>query len=71
MTGAPATGVQSEPVFHPRRGTARGRRQIGAYNLGSDDAVGVVNVTTLLEWGRLTPWADLSDDHGFVLTSAG
>ncbi len=31
----------------------------------------VMNVTILLVCGRLTLWADLSDDHDCVLTSAG
>ena len=31
----------------------------------------VVNVTVFLVLGGLTPWADISDDHGLLLTSAG
>ena len=31
----------------------------------------VVNVTVFLVLGGLTPWADVSDDHGLLLTSAG
>ena len=31
----------------------------------------VVNVTIFLVLGGLTLWADISDDHGLLLTSAG
>ena len=31
----------------------------------------IVNVSVFLKLGGLTPWADISDDHGVLLTSAG
>jgi hypothetical protein len=31
----------------------------------------VVNMPIFLEFGGLTPWADISDDHGVLWTSAG
>jgi hypothetical protein len=31
----------------------------------------VVNVSVFLKLGGLTPWTDVSDDHGVLLTSAG
>jgi hypothetical protein len=31
----------------------------------------VVNVTVFLVFGQLTLWADVSDDHRFLVTSAG
>ena len=31
----------------------------------------IVNVSVFLKLGGLTPWADISDDHGVLLTSTG
>jgi hypothetical protein len=31
----------------------------------------VVDVAILLKLGGLTPWTDVSDNHGVLLTSAG
>jgi hypothetical protein len=38
---------------------------------GQPYPVAVVTVTPFLRCGRLTRWADITDGHGFLLTSAG